>query len=178
MKVRFKFTVDDFIDSRKRLKQYSDYNKKVIITNIIFTVIGGGILFYFLFSDWVIRIISLLIAGFSVLLINPNPLAKALKKSYKKIYQSYEPIITEIEISSDGITYQQLDTKTTFNWTAVKKIEETEKAIYFYIIPEGVIAVPKRVFESNEEKVRLIESANMYLNKKTAVEKPPLQISD
>ena len=166
MEVKFKFTLEDFIDSGRRLKQYSNYNKQVLIATVILTVVGSGILFYFLFSEWIIRIISVLVAGFSVLLINPDPLAKALKKSYEKIYKNYEPIITEVEISSDGITYKQLDTKTTFEWTAVKKIEETGKAIYFYLIPECVLLIPKQAFDSKENKVRFTELSNIYINEK------------
>ncbi len=165
MKVKFKYTVDDFIDSGRKLKQYSNYNIKVLITSITLTALGTGILVYFTTSNWVGSAIGMVVAIGVVFLINPDPLAHTLRKFYENTYKTNEPIDTEIEILREGLVYIQLDIKTIFDWKTIKKIEVDEKAIYFYLVPECVLSVSTSAFESHEEKKSFIKTVNDYREK-------------
>jgi hypothetical protein len=165
MKVKFNASLDDFVAAGKRLKAYSTYNKKFLSFCAVLAGAAAGIVTYLIFGNWGAVLCSI-VGGFcSVFLINPDPLARTLKKSYRKTYGIKEPVETEMEISGAGIAYRQFDKRAVFQWSEVEKIEETDRMIYFHTQPDYVIFVPKRSFASDAEKAGFVKLAEGFLNK-------------
>lgn len=165
MKVKFKASLEDFVAAGKRLKAYAGYNKKFLAFGAGLTGALAGIATYLIFGNWGAAACSV-VGGFcAVFVINPDPLARTLKKSYRKTYGITEPVETETEISEGGVAYEQFDKRAFFEWSEVEKIEATGAGVYFHTQPDYVIFVPQRSFASEAEKDEFVKLAEGFLNK-------------
>jgi len=63
-----------------------------------------------------------------------------------------------IEFAEDKIAYKTSNSEGSYNWSTIKKLEESSKAFYLYMDTNVAMLVPKRVFKNklDEEKFKTL----------------------
>jgi YcxB-like protein len=163
MKVEFKATVDDFVDTYKR-SGVPAKNRRLMVGLAILAAGIFGILAMLMVESRPARIIGTAVLLVFFIIVLPSPKANMRRFVITQLGVS-EPADCVIEISEEGLSCRALGVTSICDWLLIKNIEETEDAIYFHTGFRSIVAVRKRGFASEEEKERFIKYAAELMQK-------------
>lgn len=72
-------------------------------------------------------------------------------------------------VSAQGISDETESVSTTFKWTAIKEIAQTDQHFFLVITPRRAIIIPKRAFPDASQAERFIENVNKMLQQTITV---------
>ncbi|MCZ9946202.1 YcxB family protein [Brachyspira hyodysenteriae] len=159
---KYKLTEDDFIDFqlhylRINSNMTSSIKKTIIILIALYIVVFVSMAIYFRDNAFLIIIIALLVSAFSVLQIvtYKKRLEKKIVKKVKEYVRSgkLDKVFgdKELTIYDDKVIFKE-DRGTTsgFNKDEIKKIDSTNKCVFFYIDEMSAIIIPKQILSSED----------------------------
>ncbi|KLI42937.1 YcxB family protein [Brachyspira hyodysenteriae] len=158
---KYKLTEDDFIDFqlhylRINSNMTSSIKKTIIILIALYIVVFVSMAIYFRDNAFLIIIIALLVSAFSVLQIvtYKKRLEKKIVKKVKEYVRSgkLDKVLgdKELTIYDDKVIFKEDRGTSGFNKDEIKKIDSTNKCIFFYIDEMSAIIIPKQILSSED----------------------------
>ncbi|AUJ50065.1 YcxB family protein [Brachyspira hyodysenteriae] len=158
---KYKLTEDDFIDFqlhylRINSNMTSSIKKTIIILIALYIVVFVSMAIYFRDNAFLIIIIALLVSAFSVLQIvtYKKRLEKKIVKKVKEYVRSgkLDKVFgdKELTIYDDKVIFKEDRGTSGFNKDEIKKIDSTNKCVFFYIDEMSAIIIPKQILSSED----------------------------
>ena len=124
----------------------------LIINSIVFPA-------FLLFNEFVLASFVVLVLNIgAVVFIIPRVNVDGFRKYYRHIIGERENRIARVELTGDGVSYFDDESKSFWPWTSITEIEETPDAIFFFYEGNG-LAVRKSGFAYLGEQRSFLDSA-------------------
>lgn len=115
----------------------------------------GGFAYGISFGGWVTRLligVGMSLAVFVYYLLSfKGQQCKQIRQTILDSHGSEAPVWTEIEIDNGGVEFRKPGTETRYAWSRIVEFRENDEFIELVTRPTGMLAVPKRVFDSPRE---------------------------
>ncbi len=172
MRVQFEATLDDFVDvTRRSMPRFTKQKVRtwmnhlnasmfVGIAAIALTlrVFRGNVLVH-LFVGLGAAVVSLVFLGVAT----PRLRDAKLRWYWARVLGSKSPVLIEVEVTSEGVSFRQSGTRTLHEWSSVERIDEEPDCICFRYRGGLVGVVRDRAFDSEAQKQQFIKEARTYL---------------
>jgi hypothetical protein len=168
MKIRFEFTVDDFLDVElrrmDRSRTVTGWKRSSILASGAF---GGGACFLAVAAPLPVRLVT---AGIGAVLsagayafVSPRTFKRRMRVLYAEELRKCGPLVCEVETDAAGIHASQMNMRVTYPWAEVEKILETPAAIYIFSRTGRMLAVRDRAFAKPEERRAFTEELRRHV---------------
>lgn len=165
MRVQFTATFDELVDATvrvvKRAQQGAQPGRWL---GLVVTSLGTGALIGLMEADPENRLIAGSIAGavagvvYALLVL--RPIDGRVRAAIKKQVGTEAPFDVVVELTTDGVTIDQMNTRLVHQWSIVEKIEEDRGDVVFHVRYGNILVVRRRAFESDEARRMFVEKAN------------------
>lgn len=158
---KYRLTEDDFIDFqlhylRNNSNITSSIKKTIIILIVLYVIVFASMAIYFRDNAFLIVIIALLVSAFSILQIftYKKRLEKKIVKKVKGYIRSgkLDKVFgdKELTIYDNKVVFKEDKGTSEFNKDEIKKIDSTNKCVFFYIDEMSAIIIPKQILSSED----------------------------
>lgn len=114
---------------------------------------------FLLFNEFILASLVVLVLNIgAVMFIIPRVNADGFRKYYRHVYGGRENRIARVELTGDGVSYFDDESKSFWPWTSITEIEETPDAIFFFFEGNG-LAVRKSGFAYLDEQKSFLDFA-------------------
>lgn len=86
-------------------------------------------------------------------------LARNIRRHLARQFRTREPIPSEYVIDDRMVSFSNLGTTISFEWSSVREVVEAADAVEMIVEPAGIARIPNRLFADSSEKRRLLEYA-------------------
>lgn len=169
MLVQFEITLDDLVDSSKRLLAHSKTASWKWQGAVYSALVGGVLVFvvitYFYGRPDIAAAIALVVAALCAVLY-PSSYENAVEKRLRKLHleelNGANTVLCEVELTTQGVQVKQMNRLVIYEWPGVTEIQETADSIDIFTRDFGVVVVRNRAFATVEDKSRFLEMAQRY----------------
>jgi len=173
MKVSFEATLEDLVDVHlrilKRSKRFEAERRKVWVMG---SIAVGLITFAVIPETIEIKLISGVIGALLTALLYPFSHQKSVEKRVRNYCRDQVgtdgSFVVEVELSEQGLTFKQLKTQVTHDWSTVQDIQVSDDRTDFLLQGGGLATVRARAFETPEQRETFLELANHYWKTKAS----------
>ena len=167
MKVQFVATFDDMRDVTLR----SLHGSKAIAArrrrSWFLLSIGLGLFTFVLFPASIpMKLVFGVTAALLAAVIYPLLYRRSLRGSIREILReqmgAVQTFLVEVEVDAKGVTFRQMGTQVTYEWSTVTAVGSTDDRIDFHLKGGGVATVRERAFESPEHRLDFLEQVHNY----------------
>ena len=163
MKIQYKSTIDEAVDTQIRLLNTSDVAKSWKLKGFIWAPILFFGFYFGIPDEQNIKLIFASIVSIVFIIIYipiyKNTVKKRIRKLIVEQLGTDKPVQCEYEFSEESIIFRRIGTEIRFKWDNVQKIIENDKDIEFRISNGGIAVIPNRIFSSAEQKVEWLNFA-------------------
>jgi len=169
METKFKLTREEYVEFLKmayqRMARIGNGGKKFFSINLVlWIVIGMGFAGIFRFYE-VYEGIEFQHLNFALISWGVSIAGLILATAYqRKFYMHYSlndngHMLKEqsVLVTEENITFTTINTKQSYEWTAIQEIEKSKSFICMYIDNNQALLIPFKAFKEENEKIKFIE---------------------
>ena len=169
MRVEFENTLDDLVDSSKRLLAHSRDGYWKWQGAVYSSLVGGLLVFvvitYFYARPEIAAPIALVLAVLCAVLY-PSSYEKSVEKRLRKLHleelNGANTVLCEVELTAEGVKVKQMNRQVLYEWPGVTEIQETADSIDIFTRDFAVVVVRNRAFKTVDDRSRFLEMAQRY----------------
>ena len=167
MIVEFEASLQDFVKVHLHILQRAGKANQWKWGNAIGLAIGVFASFVFLSQildfNLLIPILISIAVGSGALAFGDYFLKSRTRRLLEKVVDE-DPTLVIIGMRESGLFYKQLGTFVEMEWRKVESLEETDEEIFFELVSENSVSIPKRAFDSEAECEEFIVRGAEYIN--------------
>lgn len=161
MKIKYESTINEAIDAQLRILELSKTAKKWKWEGLMFAPLLFVGFYFGIPEEKTVKLVFATIASIIFIALYLGTYKKTLRKRARKLIienlGTDKPVPSEWEFDEDGLIFRKLGTEIKFQWNRVKKISEDDKVLEFIIDNGGIAIIPKRIFEDEQQKKRVVD---------------------
>ncbi len=169
MRVQFEITLDDLVDSSKRLlaRSRAGYWKwqGAVYSALVGWLLAFVVITYFYGRPEIAAAIALVLAVLCAVLY-PSSYEKSVEKRLRKLHleelNGAKTVRCEVELTTQGVQVKQMNRQVLYEWPGVAEIQETPDSIDIFTRDFGVVVVRNRAFETADDRSRFLAMAQSY----------------
>ena len=154
MQLKFNLDVDDWMEFHKyHLLTNKQFKKTKLMMTLVVPIVFGVFMYYKFQSGELIMENALMVVLMSALWVLFYPkrlIAKALGRAKSSVENSEDLGENEIEINSEKISHKHPEAATTYDWSSIKNVVETETSMFLFSSPANPIIIPKKKVDTME----------------------------
>src|SRR4026207_435256 len=170
MRVQFEITLDDLLDSSKRVlarsKAASWKWQGALYSALVGWLLAFVVITYFYGRPAIAAPIALVLAVLCAVLY-PSSYEKAVEKRLRKLHleelKGANTVLCEVELTTLGVQVKQMNRQVIYEWPGVVEIQETADSIDIFTRDGGAVVVRNRAFATAAERSRFLEMARAWL---------------
>lgn len=161
MKIQYRSTIDEAVDSQIRLLKTSGVARQWWIKGFLWVPILFFGFYFGIPDEGSVKIASGCFASIIFIILylatHRKTIAKRLRKFTIEQLGTKEPVQSEYEFREDVLIFRKLGTEIRFRWENVQKVIENDKDVELRIAEGGIAVIPYRIFKNSEQKEKWIE---------------------
>jgi len=170
MQVKFEATLEDFVDVNLRSMKHSKvFHSEQKSSRLVMSILAGLVVYVIVPSSFEVKLIFGVMSLVLVTATYPFILRKSIEKNVRDLCREQmgtdKSFWVEVEVSTEGLTFKQLGSRVTLDWSTVREIQVADDRIEFLLQNGSVSTVRTRAFETSEQQKEFIELADRYWHK-------------
>jgi hypothetical protein len=171
MRVQFEITVEDLVDSSKRVLARSTAvswkGQGMAYSALLGWLLAFVIITYLYGRPEIAAAIGLVLAALCAVLY-PSSYEKAVEKRLRKLHleelKGANTVLCEVELTTHGVQVKQMNRLVIYEWPGVAELQETADSIDLFSRDGCVVVVRDRAFATATDRNKFLELARTYLN--------------